>query len=66
MAAGPAVFVDGEPGLGWEKTVYGDALRSMYTYNSSVVSFAGGEEKALCGGGCLPFMGAAAALCGPL
>ena len=36
-------------GLGWKKTVYGDAKRAMYTYDSSVVQFSDNTE-ALCGG----------------
>ncbi|GAB4824145.1 hypothetical protein N2152v2_011191 [Parachlorella kessleri] len=48
LGADPNVFVDGEIGLGWKKTVYLDKARSMYTYNSSVVAFSA-ESVAVCG-----------------
>lgn len=51
MGASTSVFVEGELGLGWKKTVYGDQKRAMYTYDSSVVEFSD-NSAALCGGEC--------------
>lgn len=47
LGASPKVFMNGKIYVGWEKTVYGDKLRSMYTYNPSVKRTEDGS-KALC------------------
>jgi hypothetical protein len=49
LAAGadPNVFMDGNIGIGWIKTIYGDANRAMYTYNPSLKNFSDGSV-ALC------------------
>jgi len=49
MGAEDNIFVDGTIGLGWKKTVYGDANRAMYTYNPSIEKFDDGSVG-LCGG----------------
>lgn len=43
------MFVGGRIGVGWQKTVYGDALKAMYTYDSSIKKFDDGSV-ALCTG----------------
>ena len=53
LGADPDIFVNGEMGLGWQKTVYGDELRAMYTYNSSIIKFSDGSA-ALCNGARAP------------
>lgn len=47
IGASPYVLKNGIVGLGWEKTVYGDARRAMYTYDPSVYKLDDGS-KALC------------------
>lgn len=36
LGASPDIFVNGTIGLGWIKTIYGDAKQSIYSYNSSL------------------------------
>ncbi|KAL4859717.1 5'-3' exoribonuclease 2 [Chlorella vulgaris] len=45
--AGTDVFVDGNIGLGWTKTIYGDDLQAMYSYAPSLTTFPDGDV-ALC------------------
>ncbi|PRW57356.1 sorting nexin 2B [Chlorella sorokiniana] len=49
VAAGgsPKVFTGADLGVGWKKAIYGDDLKSMYTYNSSISTQADGS-RALC------------------
>lgn len=71
QGASTQVFTDGELGIGWKKTVHGDSLRAMYTYNNSLAPTEDGS-RALCtsepggrlGGGSRGWGHAKAAGCG--
>jgi hypothetical protein len=47
MGASLDVFTNGDLGIGWAKSVYGDAKKAMYSYDNSLQKFDDGST-ALC------------------
>lgn len=43
LGADPNIFMGGNIGIGWMKSIYLDSNQAMYTYNSSLVNFSDGS-----------------------